>query len=164
MTDPFAQLAEDRDRLAQFAAETEGRLIVVTDVLRDIRSITAGNHPDLDSLRRDLTAALPDPLPAMPVIRHCVVPPCLAEFDITGAMRSKSGDGWLQSTAVGYCCPDHSARLWADESHVPNWQRAGDTATLRCLCGWDSGTVAFRGHGTVLWQVHALNILKEAQS
>lgn len=102
---------------------------------------------------------------AEPIFRHCVVPACFAEFDIAGNVPEKSGRGWLQSTAVGYCCPEHAKRLWADRKHAPRWVPDGTEggATLRCACGWDSGPVAFRGHGTVLWQVHALDVLKGAQ-
>ncbi|MEU6016901.1 hypothetical protein ABZ826_23485 [Streptomyces sp. NPDC047515] len=93
------------------------------------------------------------------LFRMCVVPVCIRELNIAAVEP-----GWLQSRAVGYACPDHAVALWGDAGgpHVPNWQRTDDSAVLRCTCGWDAGRTLFRGHGTTLWQAHALETLETA--
>ncbi|MFJ7525178.1 hypothetical protein ACIQ1S_09645 [Streptomyces griseus] len=89
------------------------------------------------------------------LMRLCVVPGCLRQLNVANVEP-----GWLQSSAVGYACPDHAAALWTCEApHRPSWQREDDRAVLRCTCGWDAGRTRFRGHGTALWQAHALDTL-----
>ncbi|MFJ2752732.1 hypothetical protein [Streptomyces sp. NPDC087297] len=92
--------------------------------------------------------------------RTCLVPGCTSHFNLVEAMDGKGGgEGWMQSTAVGYACAPHALQLWkGDLQHVPNWKSKADgaSAELTCSCGWASGTVAFRAHGTVLYQAHAL--------
>jgi hypothetical protein len=98
------------------------------------------------------------------LVRMCVIPGCIREFNIA----SKVEPGWLQSTAVGYMCPDHAPILWPgpDGPHVPQWRYANSEVPLRseyllhCSCGWNAGRTRFRGHGTTLWQAHALEVLE----
>lgn len=99
-------------------------------------------------------------------LRMCTIPSCLRELDI-----AQPEPGWLQSSAVGYMCPDHGPALWArrDGPHVPHWgyvdpDAAQPVALLRCSCGWDAGRTRFRGHGTTLWQVHALETLETTET
>jgi len=94
--------------------------------------------------------------------RMCTIPSCFRELDI-----AQPESGWLQSSAVGYMCPDHGPLLWGDpddprDRHVPAWRQLGDGARLYCSCGWDAGETKFRGHGTALWQAHALTWLEIA--
>ncbi|MFD6541202.1 hypothetical protein [Streptomyces goshikiensis] len=93
--------------------------------------------------------------------RRCLVPGCTEQINLVEAMDGKGGgEGWMQSPAVGYACKVHALRLWkGDRQHVPVWRHKPADATrsdLTCSCGWASGTVAFRGHGTTLYQAHAL--------
>lgn len=89
------------------------------------------------------------------LIRLCVVPGCFRQLNI-----AEVESGWLQSSAVGSCCPDHAAALWdSSYPHRPSWQRDDNSAVLRCTCGWDAGRTRFRGHSATLWQAHALDIL-----
>lgn len=92
--------------------------------------------------------------------RRCLVPGCASRFNVVEAMDGKGGgEGWMQSSAVGYACAPHALRLWkGDLQHVPNWKpkAASASAELTCSCGWASGSVAFRGHGTTLYQAHTL--------
>ncbi|MFD9602006.1 hypothetical protein [Streptomyces sp. NPDC059970] len=97
--------------------------------------------------------------------RLCVIPGCFQQLNIV-----QGEPGWLQSSAVGYMCPDHAPILWAgpDGPHVPRWgyadpDAAQPKALLRCSCGWDAGKTRFRGHGTALWQAHALKVLEAAR-
>lgn len=96
------------------------------------------------------------------LLRLCVIPACFKQLNITAVEP-----GWKQSTAVGYACPDHAPVLWGDSRpHVPQWgyRHPADPecreGLLRCSCGWDAGPTRFRGHGVVLWQVHALEVLE----
>lgn len=95
------------------------------------------------------------------LLRLCTIPACFRQLNIAEVEQ-----GWLQSSAVGYMCPDHAPILWTtvDGPHVPRWGYADPDAVqpqalLRCTCGWDAGRTRFRGHGTVLWQAHALENL-----
>ena len=95
--------------------------------------------------------------------RLCVIPTCLRQLHL-----DRVEPGWLQSRAAGYMCPDHVAVLWAagDGPHTPAWGYANPEApdrleaVLRCSCGWEASGTRFRGHGTTLWQVHALEVLE----
>lgn len=97
--------------------------------------------------------------------RNCFVPGCLRELDIVEVWQGKNGlhgEGWMSGSAVGFACPEHAGQLWAnDKQHIPSWSRptTQDTTALECTCGWSSGPAAFRQHGTVLYQVHALEAL-----
>jgi hypothetical protein len=93
------------------------------------------------------------------LVRLCTIPGCFRQLNI-----AKVEPGWLQSSAVGYMCPDHAAALWGEpddprDRHVPTWQRRFTETRLYCSCGWDAGKTRFRGHGTTLWQAHALEVL-----
>jgi hypothetical protein len=93
--------------------------------------------------------------------RLCVIPACFRQLHL-----DRHEPGWMQSSAVGYMCPDHVAALWSgDQQHAPAWGYANpeqpdrSQAVLRCSCGWEVAGTRFRGHGTTLWQVHALEVL-----
>lgn len=94
------------------------------------------------------------------LLRLCVIPACFRQLNIAQVQP-----GWLQSSAAGYMCPDHAPVLWGDpddprDRHVPVWRRASAGARLHCSCGWEAGPTRFRGHGTTLWQAHALVVLE----
>ncbi|WP_030186024.1 hypothetical protein [Streptomyces capuensis] len=107
-------------------------------------------------------------------LRDCTIPGCHATFDLRAAWTGKSAepgrepDGWRQSQAAGYLCPQHAQALGGDGTgpHLPTWyyrdhaDKEHGGAALVCSCGWDAGPTRFRGHGTVLWQVHALEVLE----
>lgn len=93
------------------------------------------------------------------LFRMCTIPGCIRELNI-----AKVEPGWLQSSAVGYMCPDHAPVLWGSpddprDRHAPAWKRVSSGTRLHCSCGWDAGPARFRGHGTTLWQAHALEVL-----
>lgn len=95
----------------------------------------------------------------------CLLPGCPQKADISGGWTAEGGasqEGWRSASAVGFACPEHASRLWAgDHQHRPAWNLTGDVFTeLACSCGWTSGTVAFRAHGTTLYQAHALELMK----
>lgn len=95
--------------------------------------------------------------------RLCVIPGCFKQLHL-----DRVEPGWMQSRAVGYMCPDHVSLLWAagDGPHAPAWgylnpeQPDRSETVLRCSCGWEAAGTRFRGHGTTLWQVHALETLE----
>ncbi|MGW1409418.1 hypothetical protein [Streptomyces sp. NPDC002403] len=96
--------------------------------------------------------------------RLCTIPGCFKQLNV-----AEADPGWLQSSAVGYMCPDHAPILWRNpgdprDRHVPTWQRRFTETRLYCSCGWDAGPTLFRGHGTTLWQAHALQVLKLADT
>ncbi|MEU5660129.1 hypothetical protein ABZ802_31600 [Streptomyces sp. NPDC047737] len=98
------------------------------------------------------------------IFRMCTIPSCLRELNIAQPER-----GWLQSSSVGYMCPDHGPLLWGDaddprDRHVPAWRQVSTGARLCCSCGWDAGPTLFRNHGTVLWQAHVLVMLETMET
>ncbi|MEU3399392.1 hypothetical protein [Streptomyces filamentosus] len=95
----------------------------------------------------------------------CFLPGCPQKVDISGGWTVQGGasqQGWRSASAVGFACPEHASLLWAGaHQHTPMWNLTGDTfTTLDCSCGWTSGTVTFRAHGTTLYQAHALELLR----
>ncbi len=101
-----------------------------------------------------------------PVLRHCVYPACLREFDIRASMsgqptrESWSSKGWLQVNALGgHVCPDH-AGVVGEDTHRPHWQH-DHPSHLVCACGWDSGPVRWRGYGIEAWKDHVTPEIKE---
>ncbi|MDX3165936.1 hypothetical protein PV516_19300 [Streptomyces scabiei] len=97
--------------------------------------------------------------------RGCFLPGCTREFDLVKAWAGEGSaqtEGWMSSPAVGFCCPEHVTYLWAgDHQHLPAWTRptSDSNAQLTCSCGWVSGGVRFRGHGTTLYGAHALEVI-----
>jgi hypothetical protein len=96
-----------------------------------------------------------------PVLRHCVYPGCLREFDAAASMDGRpvraswSSAGWLRVTTLGgHICPDH-AGIVAEDVHRPHWQH-DHPSHLACACGWDSGPVRWRGYGVEAWKDHVL--------
>lgn len=109
------------------------------------------------------------------MLRHCVIPGCLREFDLNYSMRGKqspspdrSATGWLQQPRVlglGYMCPDHAPLLWADHSHVPHWDHGHATdqprvSVLCCTCAWETTPARWSGLANAMWKDHALDVLE----
>jgi hypothetical protein len=101
-----------------------------------------------------------------PVLRHCVYPACLREFDISASMNGRptrdswSSKGWLLVTALGgYICPEH-ASVVAEDAHRPHWLATGKY--LVCACGWESPPGRWRGYGVEAWKDHVMPEIKEA--
>lgn len=98
--------------------------------------------------------------------RLCFLPGCIRDFDLIASWAGEAGmrsEGWMSSKAVGHACPEHASFLWAGgHQHTPAWTYTSDGSSgqLGCSCGWASGTVKFRGHGTTLYSVHALEALE----
>lgn len=122
---------------------------------------------------RDLEKELEDSHQARlnePVLRHCVYPGCLHEFDINARMNGRTperptwdGEGWFQVRALNsHICPDHAAIVVVGKTepgpHLPHWQYGEDGApsTLHCACGWDSPPARWRGFGIEAWKDHVL--------
>ncbi|MFF1284339.1 hypothetical protein ACFVY4_26805 [Streptomyces sp. NPDC058299] len=107
-----------------------------------------------------------------PVLRHCVYPSCLREFDISATMSGRtperptwSGKGWVLVRSLdSHICPDHSPLVGSQSSgpgpHLPSWQYGQDDApsTLRCACGWDSPPARWRRFATEAWKDHVLSV------
>lgn len=105
-----------------------------------------------------------------PVLRHCVYPGCLHEFDINARMCGRTperptwdGEGWFQVRALNsHICPTHAAIVVVEKTepgpHTPNWQYGGDQkpSTLHCACGWTSPPARWRGFGIEAWKDHVL--------
>lgn len=75
-----------------------------------------------------------------PVLRHCLMPGCLREFDAAAWMEGRptrdtwSGDGWQQvrpTVSTGYTCPTHAPLL---EQHQHRWVERSEDAPVRLLC------------------------------
>ncbi|MEU2426867.1 hypothetical protein ABZ619_38645 [Streptomyces sp. NPDC007851] len=111
-----------------------------------------------------------------PVLRHCLYPGCMREFDMKASLTGRtparptwSGEGWVQVRAVdGNMCPDHVDIVGSTTAgpgpHLPHWQYGEDGApnTLRCACGWSS-TARWRGFGTEAWKDHLLTVAEKAR-
>ncbi|WP_327223044.1 hypothetical protein OG229_02550 [Streptomyces platensis] len=98
-----------------------------------------------------------------PILRHCLHPGCLREFDMGASLgggpvrESWSSKGWKQirpTVATGYICPDHASLM---DHHRPSWDRqADDRVVLRCACGWGSPVACWQGYAVAAWQDHLL--------
>lgn len=121
----------------------------------------------LDDLTSDQLDALYDELEAYrkaPVLRHCLVPGCLREYDARAtlagqppARESWSAKGWRQirpTIASGYVCPEHAPLL---DEHRPRWDPEGRVA-LRCACGWESARFRWPRAAAAAWQDHLLGV------
>lgn len=122
----------------------------------------------LDDLTSDALDALYDELEAhrnAPVLRHCLMPGCLREYDARAtlagqppARESWSCDGWRQmrpTIATGHICPDHVSLV---EEHRPRWdlEQPEGHAQLRCACGWVSARHRWPRACVAAWQDHLI--------
>ena len=147
----------------------------IADALRNVEvgrwNIKAQADAVLGVLRADMSEAWQDWAQRGATLRSCGVPGCLAQFDLMATWTGEDPERWrfLKSVDV-HGCPEHAQALWGPvgtqpgpDTHVAHWRqeeaRPGK-ALLVCSCGWDAGSTRFRGHGTVLWQVHALEVLE----
>ncbi|WP_333745484.1 hypothetical protein [Streptomyces sp. IBSBF 2950] len=141
----------DRDRLVR------ENLTAAERAQKEIERLTA----ELEALH---TAHLNEP-----VLRHCLYPGCLREFDMRATLCGReparptwSGKGWVQVRQLdGNMCPDHVdvVRVGAEAGpHLPRWDYGKDGApsVLRCPCGWDSPPVRWRRYATEAWKDHIL--------
>lgn len=126
----------------------------------------------LQSLVRELEAALEAARTARlnePILRHCIYPGCLREYDVNATLCGRtperptwSGKGWLQVRQLdGDICPDHShvvGNTVAPGPHLPRWDYGehGAPSVLRCPCGWASPPVRWRRYATEAWKDHIL--------
>jgi hypothetical protein len=106
---------------------------------------------------------------APPVLRHCLVPGCLREFDVMATMggtplarESWSGVGWkaVRGTGVhpagGHICPVHVELVTA---HLPSpvVPAAPGRIDVRCACGeWASTGRRWHGAARGLWEEHLI--------
>lgn len=125
-------------------------------------------QPELDRLRTE-TETAHRALIDQPVLRHCVYPGCLREFDVSAALSGRltrdswSGKGWLQiRTLNSNICPDHAPEV-AEDAHRPQWRHGDGPSVLVCACGWESVPVRWRGYGIEAWKDHVLTINEEAR-
>ncbi|MGW0334272.1 hypothetical protein ACWD0J_20790 [Streptomyces sp. NPDC003011] len=104
-----------------------------------------------------------------PVLRHCLIPTCRAEFDVraaaTGqapARASWSGEGWLllgAGTVIaegGHICPEHSDLI---QQHRPHREGPAPDGrfSVRCGCGqWTSSPHGWHQVLRALWEEHLL--------
>lgn len=105
-----------------------------------------------------------------PVLRHCVYPGCLREFDASAALSGRptreswSGKGWFQVRVLNsHICPDH-AHVVAEDAHRPQWRHGDGPSVLVCACSWESVPVRWRGYGIEAWKDHVLTINEETPS
>jgi hypothetical protein len=110
-----------------------------------------------------------------PILRHCLYPGCMREYDMNAALSGReperptwSGTGWLQVRQLdGHICPNH-AHVVGNQSgsgpHLPRWDYGADGApsTLRCPCGWNSPPVRWRRFATEAWKDHIAAIDAQA--
>ncbi|MGW2986438.1 hypothetical protein [Streptomyces goshikiensis] len=107
-----------------------------------------------------------DSLTNTPVLRTCLVPGCLRQFDAMATMAGSpmrpewSGEGWCTLgagsifPAGGHICPDHKdlvASHWPRRLELPSGRWS-----VACPCGWSP--VPQRWHRLVaaLWEQHLL--------
>jgi hypothetical protein len=151
-----ARLAEIRDRHAK-ASDSAWKVHADREwLLARVDQLTAERDEALREAEEERLALL-----HQPVLRHCVYPGCLREFDAAASMDGRpvraswSSAGWLQVNALGgHICPDH-AGIVAEDVHRPHWQH-DHPSHLACACGWDSGPVRWRGYGVEAWKDHVL--------
>lgn len=125
-------------------------------------------HAELDVLREEVAAYR-----NAPVLRHCLMPGCLREFDVAAwmdsrrplARPSRSGEGWRQmrpTMATGYICPDHAPLV---DEHRPRWdldRPESDGPLLRCACGWESPPARWPAFAVAGWQDHLIPFAEPA--
>jgi hypothetical protein len=123
----------------------------------------------LDHLTPDQLDALYDELDAhanAPVLRHCLFPGCLREYDIASHMAgnppprpSWSGAGWHQTRGTltlrsPDVCPDHVAVFTA---HMPRRvELTSGRWTIDCACGWTPTPQRWHAVLAAMWEQHVL--------
>jgi hypothetical protein len=124
-----------------------------------VQPLVDAKQAEVDQLTRE-AAEDREALLSQPVLRHCVYPGCLREYDAIGSLCGRttrpewSSKGWLQVSALGGdICPDHAAVV-AEDAHRPRWLATGKF--LACACGWESPPVRWRGYGAEAWKDHVL--------
>lgn len=130
--------------------------------MTDRISINALNSNQLDALYDELEAHR-----NAPVLRDCLMPGCLRQFDakawLSGgplARPSWSGKGWRQvrpTVATGYVCPTHAPLV---DQHRPRWDtdQPEGHSQLRCACGWVSARHRWPGACVAAWQDHLIEV------
>jgi len=99
-----------------------------------------------------------------PVLRTCLYPECLRQYDAAANLAGReperpswSGDGWRKVTrgpATGDLCPDHTAivtRHLPRTAGLPNGRWA-----VVCACEWMSRPQTYGGLLRPLWEEHLL--------
>jgi hypothetical protein len=165
---PVADPADPDERMRQLldgAADTTALLARSFGYERD-RALRA--EARARQLEEELEAAHEAQL-NQPILRHCLYPGCLREYDSnatlcgrTPARPTWSGKGWLKIRQLdGDICPDHAhlvGNTTVPGPHLPRWDHGGDGApsVLRCPCGWNSPPVRWRRYATEAWKDHIL--------
>lgn len=129
-----------------------------------VDTLRAENARLLAELEASHTARLNEP-----ILRHCLYPGCLHEYDINATLCGRtpqrptwSGKGWLKVRQLdGDICPDHAhvvGNTLVPGPHLPRWDYGADGApsVLRCPCGWNSPPVRWRRYATEAWKDHVL--------
>lgn len=159
------------DLRARIAEALDGAFTSVADFDAETgaAAVLAAVQPELDRLTAEAEEAR-RALLEEPVLRHCVYPACLREFDASAALDGRptreawGSVGWLQVKQLGgYICPEH-APVVAEEEHRPQWRHGDGPSVLACACGWESVPVRWRGHGVEAWKDHVLTISEESLS
>jgi DNA polymerase III epsilon subunit-like protein len=109
----------------------------------------------------------------MAVLRGCIVPGCLAQFDSMAAMAGHtparpawSGKGWQQIRGTGahpagaHICPAHTDLI---DTHRP---RRGESdipggVEVECACGWSTRGLLLTWHGATrgMWEQHLIEAM-----
>jgi hypothetical protein len=108
--------------------------------------------------------AIHEALLNQPVLRTCLVPGCLRQYDAMSCMAGKtpprpewSGEGWRKVTrgvANGDLCPDHVAIV---TTHLPRTiDLPNGRWTVHCACGWMPAPQTWHGLLRALWEQHLL--------
>lgn len=127
----------------------------------------------LADLTPDRLTALYDELETYrnaPVLRNCLVPGCLRQYDARAGLAghpparpSWSAEGWhtlgtgsAVHPAGGHICPDHAALIAAHMPQRDEQLREG-RVFARCSCGdWSTGGWRWHGAARGLWEEHLL--------
>lgn len=105
-----------------------------------------------------------------PVLRTCLVPGCLRQYDALSTMAgdpaprpSLSGKGWatLGSGTIfpagGHICPDHKQTV---TGHLPRRVKLpNDRWTVDCACGWMPAPQTWHGLLRAQWEQHLLTTM-----
>ncbi|HEY5835037.1 hypothetical protein [Streptomyces sp.] len=119
-------------------------------------------------------AAIDDARLLEPILRWCVVPGCLREFDTNASMNGRTParpewayTGWrlLHCSGVhpagGYVCPTHADAVAAHTARRTN-TNPGVLVQAECTCGaWSTDGLGIHWHGAArgLWEQHLLEEL-----
>jgi hypothetical protein len=100
-----------------------------------------------------------------PVLRTCLVPSCLRQYDAQfgaghPARPEWASTGWHMVTrgpVPGDVCPDHVNTVTA---HLPrSTEQDGPRWGIACACSWKSTAHTWRGVSRSLWEEHLLQVL-----